>query len=474
MSEGGTPSAVLQRVRDIVGAGNVFTAAADLDPYVVDARKRYSGRPLAVVRPGSVAETVALVRLCAETLTPVVPQGGNTSLCGASVPDQAGTALVINLSRMNRIRQVDPVNNTMTVEAGCVLAAIQQSAADADRLFPLSLAAEGSCEIGGNLSTNAGGVQVLRYGNTRDLVLGLEVVLPSGELWEGLRGLRKDNTGYDLKQLFIGAEGTLGIITAAVLKLFPRPRGVAVALAGMDSVAQALKLLSFAQARAGERLTAFELLSDVALNLVLKHCSGSQAPFARAFPQYTLIELSDTQSAEAVTPLLESVLADAMEQGIVIDAVVAQSEAQAAALWALRENVSEAQGTEGRNLKHDVSVPISAIGAFLHVTDAELNSAYPGVRPVTFGHLGDGNLHYNIARPESFTEQAWLEETKPVQRIVHDSVARFGGSISAEHGLGQLKREEILRYKSAVEMDLMRAIKKTLDPLGIMNPGKVL
>jgi len=404
----------------------------------------------------------------------VVPQGGNTSLCGASVPDQAGTALVINLSRMNRIRQVDPVNNTMTVEAGCVLAAIQQSAADADRLFPLSLAAEGSCEIGGNLSTNAGGVQVLRYGNTRDLVLGLEVVLPSGELWEGLRGLRKDNTGYDLKQLFIGAEGTLGIITAAVLKLFPRPRGVAVALAGMDSVAQALKLLSFAQARAGERLTAFELLSDVALNLVLKHCSGSQAPFARAFPQYTLIELSDTQSAEAVTPLLESVLADAMEQGIVIDAVVAQSEAQAAALWALRENVSEAQGTEGRNLKHDVSVPISAIGAFLHVTDAELNSAYPGVRPVTFGHLGDGNLHYNIARPESFTEQAWLEETKPVQRIVHDSVARFGGSISAEHGLGQLKREEILRYKSAVEMDLMRAIKKTLDPLGIMNPGKVL
>jgi FAD/FMN-containing dehydrogenase len=474
VSEGKTSPAVLQRATDIVGAGNVFTTTADLAPYVVDARKRYRGRPLAVIRPGSVAETVALVKLCAETRTPLVPQGGNTSLCGASVPDEAGTALVINLSRMNRIRQIDPMNNTMTVEAGCVLAAIQQAAADADRLFPLSLAAEGSCEIGGNLSTNAGGVQVLRYGNTRELVLGLEVVLPSGELWEGLRGLRKDNTGYDLKQLFIGAEGTLGIITAAVLKLFPRPRGVAVALAGLDSVAQVLKLLSFAQARAGERLTAFELMSDFALQLVLKHCPGSQAPFARGFPQYALIELSDTQSASVVTPLLESILAEAVEQGIVIDAVIAQSEAQAAALWALRENVSEAQGVEGRNLKHDVSVPISAIDEFLRVTDTALEAAYPGVRPVTFGHVGDGNLHYNIARPESSTEQAWLTETKAVQRIVHDSVAGFGGSISAEHGLGQLKREEILRYKSAVEMDLMRAIKKTLDPLGIMNPGKVL
>jgi FAD/FMN-containing dehydrogenase len=474
VSEGGTPSAVLQRAKEIVGAENVFTATSDLAPYVVDARKRYSGRALAVARPGSVAETVALVKLCAETRTPLVPQGGNTSLCGASVPDQAGTALVINLSRMNRIRQIDPLNNTMTVEAGCILAAIQQAAADADRLFPLSLAAEGSCEIGGNLSTNAGGVQVLRYGNTRDLVLGLEVVLPSGELWEGLRGLRKDNTGYDLKQLFIGAEGTLGIITAAVLKLFPKPRGVAVAFAGLDSVGQVLRLLSLVQALAGERLTAFELMSDFALRLVLKHRPGSQVPFAREFAQYALIELSDTQTAEAVTPLLESILADAMGQGIVIDAAVAQSESQAAALWALRENVSEAQGAEGRNLKHDVAVPISAIDEFLRVTDAALAAAYPGVRPVTFGHVGDGNLHYNIARPESSNEQAWLAETKAVQKIVHDSVARFGGSISAEHGLGQLKREEILRYKSAVEMDLMRAIKRTLDPLGIMNPGKVL
>jgi FAD/FMN-containing dehydrogenase len=474
VSESGAPLAVLQRAKDIVGEDNVFTSATDLAPYVVDARKRYSGRPLAVVRPGSVAETIALVRLCAETLTPLVPQGGNTSLCGASVPDRAGTAMVINLSRMNRVRQVDPVNNTMTVEAGCVLAAIQQAATDADRLFPLSLAAEGSCQIGGNLSTNAGGVQVLRYGNMRELVLGLEVVLPSGELWEGLRGLRKDNTGYDLKQLFIGAEGTLGIVTAAVLKLFPRPRGLAVAFAGLDSVGQVLKLLSLVQARAGERLTAFELMSDIALKLVLKHVPGNPAPFARDFPQYALIEFSDTQSSTAVSPLLESTLADAIAQGIVIDAVVAQSEAQAAALWALRENVSEAQAAEGRNLKHDIAVPVSAIAEFVRVTDAALVSAYPGVRPVNFGHVGDGNLHYNIARPESFTEQAWLAETKAVQRIVHDSVARFGGSISAEHGLGQLKREEILRYKSDVEMNLMRAIKKTLDPLGIMNPGKVL
>jgi D-lactate dehydrogenase (cytochrome) len=474
MSDAAATAGVLQRAAAIVGNTHLLTTAADLAPYVVDWRKRYMGNPLAVAKPATAAETAALVKLCAETRTPIVPQGGNTSLCGASVPDGGGTALVINLSRLNRIRHLDPVNNTITVEAGCVLAAIQQAAQAADRLFPLSLASEGSCEIGGNLSTNAGGVQVLRYGNTRELVLGLEVVLPSGELWEGLRGLRKDNTGYDLKQLFIGAEGTLGIITAAVLKLFPRPRGIAVALAGLDSVERVLQLLAFAQGRAGERLSAFELMSDFAMKLVLKHCPGTQKPFDRDYPQYVLLELSDTQSAEVVTPLLESVLADAMEQGIIIDAVVAQNESQAGALWALRENVSEAQGVESRNLKHDISVPISAIGDFVRVTDAALESAYPGVRPVTFGHVGDGNLHYNIAHPLSSNEQAWLGEMKAVQRIVHDSVARFNGSISAEHGLGQAKRDEVLRYKSAIEMDLMRSIKQALDPLGIMNPGKVL
>jgi D-lactate dehydrogenase (cytochrome) len=355
-----------------------------------------------------------------------------------------------------------------------VLATIQQAALDADRLFPLSLAAEGSCEIGGNLSTNAGGVQVLRYGNTRELVLGLEVVLPSGELWEGLRGLRKDNTGYDLKQLFIGAEGTLGIITAAVLKLFPRPRGQATAVVGLENIERVLQLLEFAQGRAGERLTAFELMSDFAIKLVLRNCPATQKPFERDYPQYVLLELSDTQAAEVVGPLLEALLTDAITQGIAIDAVIAQNEKQSRALWALRENISEAQGVDGRNLKHDISVPISAIGEFVKVTDAALEAAYPGVRPVTFGHVGDGNLHYNIARPVATSEQVWLAETAAVQRIVHDSAARFNGSISAEHGLGQLKRDEILRYKSTTEMNLMRSVKRALDPLGIMNPGKVL
>jgi FAD/FMN-containing dehydrogenase len=464
----------LARAGAITGAANLLTAPADLAPYAIDMRKRYTGLPLAVARPADAAQTAALVRLCAETRTPIVPQGGNTSLCGASVPDGSGKALIISLSRLNRVRAIDPLNNTITVEAGCVLALVQQAADAADRLFPLSLASEGSCEIGGNLSTNAGGVQVLRYGNMRELVLGLEVVLPSGELWEGLRGLRKDNTGYDLRNLFIGAEGTLGIITAAVLKLYPKPRGMATAWVGLDSLAQVLQLLVFAQGRAGERLTAFELMSDVAMKLVLNNCPGMQPPFQRDYPQYALLELADTQAAGVVGPLLESLLADAMEQGIALDAVVAQSEAQARALWALRENISDAQMAEGKNLKHDIAVPISAIGDFVRETDAALEAAYPGVRPVTFGHVGDGNLHYNIAHPLTTNEQAWLKEMKAVQRIVHDSVARFNGSISAEHGLGQTKREEVLRYKSAVEMNLMRAIKQTLDPLGIMNPGKVL
>jgi len=464
----------LDSLRAIVGPGHVLTAQGDVAPFVTDWRQRYTGAPFAVVKPGSVAEVVALVKLCAATNTGIVPQGGNTSLCGASVPDASGAQLVVNLSRLNRIRELDPLNNTMTVEAGCVLAAIQEAASAADRLFPLSLAAQGSCEIGGNLSTNAGGVQVLRYGTARDLVLGLEVVLPSGELWDGLRGLRKDNTGYDLKQLFIGAEGTLGIITAAVLKLYPKPRGRAMAFIGLESVGAVLQLLTLAQGRAGERVTAFELMSAACLDMVLKNCHGMVRPFAASYPQYALVELTDTLSDEAVGPLLESLLQDAVGQGIARDAVVAQSESQARALWALRENMSEAQSIEGKNLKFDVSVQVSALAKFVEATDALLDAAYPGVRPITFGHVGDGNLHYNIAHPPSFTEDAWLLQVEPVNRIVHDSVARFNGSISAEHGIGQSKRLEMLRYKSDVEMNLMRAIKKTLDPLGIMNPGKLL
>jgi FAD/FMN-containing dehydrogenase len=465
---------ILHELRAIVGADHVLTGQGDVAPFVIDWRKRYRGAPLAVVKPGSTDEVVALVKLCAATRTGIVPQGGNTSLCGASVPDASGEQLVINLSRLNRIRHLDPVNNTMTVEAGCVLAAIQEAALGAERMFPLSLAAQGSCEIGGNLSTNAGGVQVLRYGTARDLVLGLEVVLASGELWDGLRGLRKDNTGYDLKQLFIGAEGTLGIITAAVLKLFPRPRGRAMAFVGLESVDAVLRLLELAQGRAGERVTAFELMSDACLKMVLKNCPASVRPFAASHPQYALIELTDTLSDESVGPLLESLLQDAIERGIARNAVIAHSDTQARALWALRENLSEAQSIEGKNLKFDVSVPLSALAGFVAATDALLDAAYPGMRPITFGHVGDGNLHYNIAHPVSMTEEAWLAEMEPVNRIVHDSVARHRGSISAEHGIGQSKRLEMLRYKSGVEINLMRAIKNTLDPLGIMNPGKVL
>jgi len=338
----------------------------------------------------------------------------------------------------------------------------------------LSLAAEGSCEIGGNLSTNAGGTAVLRYGNARELVLGLEVVLPSGEVWDGLRGLRKDNTGYDLKQLFIGAEGTLGVITAAVLKLFPLPKSHATAVVALQDSEKALALLDRALEACGERLTGFELFSDLCLSLVLKHFRDTAAPFPRRFPHYVLMELSDTQSGEGVKTLIESMLEAALEEKNILDAAVAQSETQSRAFWSLREFISEAQAHEGPNIKHDVSIPISRISEFIATTDAELERAFRGVRMVTFGHLGDGNLHYNVSAPEGVAPDVFAMHTVAINRIVHDSVARLGGSISAEHGLGQLKREEIRRYKSSLELELMRKIKRSLDPHGIMNPGKVL
>jgi len=458
----------------IVGDRHTLTGASDTQAYATDWRKRYFGAPLVVVRPGTTSEVAAVVKACAETRTAIVPQGGNTGLCGGATPDASGSQVIVSLGRMNRIRAIDPLNNTLTAEAGCVLASLQQAADEADRLFPLSLAAEGSCAIGGNLSTNAGGVQVLRYGNTRELVLGLEVVLPSGEIWDGLRGLRKDNTGYDLKHLFVGAEGTLGIITAAVLKLFPRPRAQATAVAALATPRDALKLLAHVQAHCGDRLTGFELISAICIELVRKHFPRVPAPFAASYPQYALIELSDTQGGAAVGEMLEATLTDAIESGLALDAVVAASVEQARNLWALRENVSEAQAAEGRNIKHDISIPISRIGDFIAVTDAKLAAAFPGVRMVTFGHLGDGNLHYNVTHPEGGDEAAFIARTDDVNRLVHDSVAAFGGSISAEHGIGQYKRDEIVRYKAAVEIELMRAVKRAIDPLGIMNPGKVL
>lgn len=469
-----TTTTLTNRIAEIVGPANVLTDATATAPFVVDWRKRYVGRTLAVVKPGAREEVAAVVRLCAETGTAIVPQGGNTSLCGAATPDASGAQLVVNLSRMRRIRALDPVNNTVTVEAGCVLASLQAAAAEADRLFPLSLAAEGSCEIGGNLSTNAGGVQVLRYGNMRDLVLGLEVVLPSGELWDGLRGLRKDNTGYDLKHLFIGAEGTLGIITAAVLKLFPKPRTQATAFVAVASPRDALALLTHVQERCGDRLTAFELMSAACVEIVTRQMPGVQSPLDCVHPEHALLELSDTQAAGSVRELLEAALAEAIERGIAADAAVATSEAQARGLWALRENMTEAQVREGRQVKHDVSVPISRIPEFIDAAHAALERAFPGVRVICFGHVGDGNLHYNVARPASMSEDAFMARMGEVNRIVHDAAARLGGSISAEHGLGVYKRAEILRYKTPLEMELMRRIKRALDPRGIMNPGKVL
>ncbi|MBK7464349.1 MAG: FAD-binding oxidoreductase [Betaproteobacteria bacterium] len=462
-----TPS-LSEQLKGIVGAAYVLTDPAEIQPFVTDWRGRFVGSAQCVVRPANTTEVAAVVRACLETGAPIVPQGGNTSLCGAATPDAAGQAVVVSLSRLNRIAAVDAKNNTISVGAGCTLAAVQAAAREVDRLFPLALASEGTCQIGGNLSTNAGGVQVLRYGNTRELTLGLEVVLPSGEIWDGLRGLRKDNTGYDLKQLFIGAEGTLGIITGAVLKLFPLPKTQVTCWLNMASPDAAVDLLNQAKIAFDGQLTAFELVSETALGLVLKNIPDTLRP-ASVSPWYVLAELSDTSSYA-----VEYWLHARLEAGEVLDAVIAQSETQAAKLWSLRENISEAQKIEGISIKHDIAVPVSAIPAFLAQADAALAAAFPGIRVVAFGHVGDGNLHYNLSKPDAQENTHFIDSQPAVNRIVHDTVDALNGSISAEHGIGQLKREELLRYKSPVEMALMRSIKQALDPRGLMNPGKVL
>ena len=464
---------LIRTLADLLGADQVLTSAADMSAYLADWRGRYRGAATCVVRPASTAAVAAVVRACAEAAMPIVPQGGNTGLCGAATPAGDGHAVVVSLTRLNRVRQIDTANNTMTVEAGCVLATLQAAAAQAGRLFPLSLAAEGSCQIGGNLSTNAGGVQVLRYGNARDLTLGLEVVLASGEIWDGLRGLRKDNTGYDLKHLFIGAEGTLGIITAAVLKLFPLPRANATAWLAIASPAAAVRLLADLQARFASTLTACELVSDVALGLVRQHIPGPH-PALSASPWHLLIELSAGGEESELREALGALLAEALASGTISDAVLAQSGEQARRLWAMRENIGEAQRIDGLSIKHDVSVPISRIPEFVERADQALTEAFPGLRIVTFGHIGDGNLHYNQSQAAAGRNAAFLAAQPAVNRIVHDLVDELGGSISAEHGIGQLKRDELRRYKSPVEIEMMRAIKHVLDPQGLMNPGKVL
>ncbi len=459
--------ALIDTLRQRLGAEQVLVDAADTAAFLTDWRGRYRGAALCVVRPGTVAEVAAVVSACVEAGVPIVPQGGNTGLCGGATPDSSGRAVVVSLGRLNRILAVDPLNNTITVEAGCTLAAVQEAARAVDRLFPLALASEGSCQIGGNLSTNAGGVQVLRYGNTRELTLGLQVVLPSGEVWDGLRGLRKDNTGYDLKHLFIGAEGTLGIITAAVLKLFPLPRTQTTCWLNLASPAAAVALLNSARRAFDAQLTAFELVSETALALVLRHILGSSRPTAPS-PWYVLAEFSDAEPAA-----VERWLAECLAAGEVDDGVLAASGAQAGKLWSLRENISEAQKREGISIKHDIAVPVSSIPQFLETADAALVAAFPGIRVVAFGHVGDGNLHYNLSQPDAADNAAFLASQPAVNRIVHDSVHALNGSISAEHGIGQLKREEILRYKSATEIGLMRTIRKALDPAGLMNPGKL-
>ena len=463
----------LARCAAIVGADHLLLGEA-MASHLTDWRRRFTGRALAVVKPANTAEVAAIVKLCTQHQVPMVPQGGNTGLVVGSVPDASGTAIVLSLSRLHRIRAIDTLNDTLTVEAGCLLQQVQEAAQKADRLFPLSLASEGSCTIGGNLSTNAGGTAVLRYGSMRELTLGLEIVTASGEIWDGLRGLRKDNTGYDLRDLFIGAEGTLGIITAAVLKLYAQPAARLTALVAVGSVRDALALLELARQRCDASLTGFELMSDFCLHLVEKHFPAQRLPFASRHPQYVLIELSDNESEAHAMTMLETVLRTGMEKALIVDAVVASSLSQSQQLWALREHISMAQAAEGLNIKHDISLPVSCIADFIEQTDTLLQKDFPGCRMVTFGHLGDGNLHYNVSAPEGESHEAFLQQQDAINLRVHDNVHHYGGSISAEHGLGALKREEIRRYKSGTEMAMMEAIKRALDPLNLMNPGKVV
>ncbi|MDP1900838.1 MAG: FAD-binding oxidoreductase [Rubrivivax sp.] len=464
---------LLEALRAAVGPAQVLSEG-DLSAWELDWRRRWRGRALAVVRPASTAEVAAVVRACAAHGASIVPQGGNTGLVGGGVPDASGTQVLLSLQRMNRIRDVDEANLTLTAEAGCLLQTVQQAAAERGLLFPLSLAAEGSCTLGGNLASNAGGTQVLRWGNARELCLGLEVVTAAGEVWEGLSGLRKDNTGYDLRDLFIGSEGTLGIITAATVKLAPQPAATTTALAACATLADGVALLKLARARLGAGLTGFEVMNRFALDLVARHFPALPRPLPAA-PWTVLLEQSDTEGEAPARERFEALLGAALEAGTVADAVVAGSLAQSSALWQLRESVPLAQAEEGLNIKHDISLPVSSIPDFVQHTDAALRSLIPGVRLVNFGHLGDGNLHYNVQAPEGGDPERFLVEMEhPVNTLVFDAVMARGGSFSAEHGIGELKRDELAARKSPVALALMRSIKAALDPQGRLNPGRVL
>ena len=465
---------LLNKLRQLLGDGHVLTEG-DLSAYEQDWRKRTRGKALAVVRPANTQQVADVVKACAQADVSIVPQGGNTGLVVGSIPDDTGTQVLLSLQRMHAVRAIDADNLTITVEAGCILQNLQQAAERAGFLFPLSLGAEGSCTIGGNLATNAGGTQVVRYGNTRDLCLGLEVVTAQGEVMHSLSGLRKDNTGYDLRNLMIGSEGTLGIITAATMKLYPQPAAQLTAWAAVPSMEAAVQLLGLAHQRLGPGLTGFEVMNQFALGLVDKHYPQLRVPLWQGTPWCVLLENSDSENEQHARSQFEALLEAALEQGYASDAVVAENLTQAKGLWHIRESITMAQAQEGLNIKHDISIPVSRIPAFVAETDALLAREVPGVRMVDFGHLGDGNLHYNVQAPEGADGQAFLREFEDkVNTWVFDQVKRFGGSISAEHGVGEQKVNKLPLYKDPTALAMMRAVKKALDPQNLLNPGRVL
>jgi len=462
-----------QQLRELIGADSLLTEPADIAPFLVDERRLYRGRAFAVALPRDAEQVARLVGWCNQHRIGVVPQGGNTGYCGGATPDESGRQLLLSLRRLNRIRTVDADNFSVTAEAGCVLASVQQAADAVERFFPLSLGSEGSCQIGGNLSTNAGGLNVVRYGMARDLVLGIEAVLPDGQLLQGLKSLRKDNTGYDLKSLLVGAEGTLGVITAATLKLWPKMRSSATAFIALATPEDALRLLGLLKAQAGERLSSFELLPRIAIELTTRHISGVTDPLGEVYPWYILCELTSAAD-EPLSELLQHTLAEAAERSLLLDAAIATSERVRSAFWRLRETVPEAQRHAGSSLKHDISVPVAALPQFIHEASLWVRTHVSDGVLVCYGHAGDGNLHFNINCIDRERSQAFLAQEPVIRRAIHDLVAKFAGSISAEHGIGRLKREELQRYGSPVALGAMRAIKQALDPNGIMNPGKLL
>ncbi|MGF6873550.1 FAD-binding oxidoreductase [Paraburkholderia sp. MM5477-R1] len=462
-----------ERILEIVGPLGMITEEQDVAPYVQDARGRYRGETSLVVRPSSTQQVADVVKLCAQTGTPVIPQGGNTGLVGGGIPLCGKQNVLLSLQRMDRVLDIDPVGHTITVEAGCILANVQEAARTVGRLFPLSLASEGSCRIGGNLSTNAGGIAVLHYGNTRDLALGLEVVLPDGRVWNGLRGLRKDNSGYDLKQLFIGGEGTLGIITAATLKVFPLPVQIETAFLGVRDIDHVMQLYSQARSASGDRLTAFELIPRAGMEFGLKHVPGITDPFDRTYPFYVLMDISSSEAGNNLRTLSEQVLTAILEENLAEDVVLAESIAQAKNLWAIREGVVEGHKFEGAVVTHDVSVPIARIAEFVRTATAAAEAMHPGIRVIAFGHVGDGNIHFNFHQPVGEDPGTFIARAPEFNETVYDIAVGLGGSISAEHGIGYVKKSHLKKYRTDIEIELMRRIKRAIDEKNIMNPGKI-